>query len=395
MNDTSSPSIDGHCDQGFRAVRDAFEANLAEGLDVGAGVCVHIEGREVLNLWGGWANAGRTRSWNADTLVLVASATKALTAVCLLQLIEQGRVRLDAPVAKYWPEFAQSGKADIPVEHLLTHRAGVPAIASALPSDALCHWDVMIRALEQQAPFWTPGAKHGYHSVTFGFLIGEVVRRVSGISIGEYLREHVAKPLGLDFHVGLPASEDARTADVIPADPSVDPVTPLFAEVLRRGAVPGSVTQLTMANPVMPRDFVNSRQLRAAEIPAGNGHGTAQALAKFYSALSRGGAERGVRVLERSTLADATRERVFGMDEVLGLRSRFGLGFMLRHELFPIGPNPAAFGHPGAGGNLGFADPALELGFGYAMNRGKASAFGSPTAYRLVDALYESLRSAG
>src|SRR4030095_7959821 len=203
---------------------------------------------------------------------------------------------------------------------------------------------------EAQRPFWPPGEKHGYHSVTFGFLLGEVIRRVSGKRVGAYLQDHVCRPIGLDFYIGLPASEDVRTADVIPADFKDANATPLFAEVMRRAAIPGSVTQLTMSNPTPLPGAVNGRALRAAEIPAGNGHGTARSLAQFYSVLARGGAP----LLREGTLRGATHERVFGIDEVLGIRSRFGLGFMLRHELFPIGPDARAFGHPGAGGNLGF-----------------------------------------
>jgi CubicO group peptidase (beta-lactamase class C family) len=379
--------IEGHCDSAFRLVADAFEANLSERLDVGAGVCVHIEGKEVVNLWGGHMDAARSKPWRENTLVLVASTSKALTATCLLQLIEQGRVRLDEPVCTYWPEFARAGKEEVTIEHIMSHRAGVPAVSTPLPPDALTDWELMVHSLEEQRPFWPPGTKHGYHSLTFGFLLGEVIRRVSGQRVGAYLKEHVCAPLGLDFYIGLPASEDARTADVIPADLKDANATPLFAEVMRRAAIAGSVTQLTMSNPATPPDAVNSRALRAAEIPAGNGHGTARALAQFYSTLARGAAP----LLREETLHDATRERVFGIDEVLGIRSRFGLGFMLRHELFPIGPDARAFGHPGAGGNLAFADPTIALGFGYVMNRGKPSAFGSPTAYRLVDALYGAL----
>lgn len=382
--------IGGTCDPRFEKVQEAFVANL-EGADLGAGCSVWIDGEQVVDLWGGWREEARVHPWSEDTLVLVASSTKALTAVCLLQLIEQGRVDVDAPVATYWPGFGKAGKAGVTIRHILSHQGGVPAIAAPYTYDDHFNWDRIVELLEEQPPFWPPGEKHGYHPTLFGNLVGEVVRRVSGLSLGQYLKKNVCDPLGLDFWVGLPESEFSRVAEVSFASPDLMAPTPEFGKLMERAAVQGSVSQLAFGNPPAPPGLASSAALRKAEMPGSNGHGTAVALGRFYAALARGGELDGVRILEPETIEKATEEQVFGIDETIGATSRFGLGFMLRHDLHPIGPNPKAFGHPGAGGNLGFADPALKLGFGYVMNRGKPSMFGSPTAYRLVDAVYDCL----
>lgn len=385
--------IGGVCDPRFERVREAFEANLA-GLDLGAAVSVWLDGAPVVDLWGGWCEEGRQTPWSEDTLVLTASVTKAFTAACLLQLVEQGRVDVDAPVARYWPEFAQNGKSGITVRHVMSHQGGLPGLQGEHTYDDLCAWDPVIRRLETQRPLWPPGTRHGYHPVMYGYLLGEIVRRVSGLTLGQYLRAHVCEPLGLEFWVGLPDSELGRCADVSFAPPELMAPTEEFKTLMQQTAVPGSAAALAFGGPPPPEGLTSSAAFRRAEMPGSNGHGTARALGKFYAALAQGGALDGVRLLQPETLARATREEVYGVDATIGAPSRFGLGFMLRHDKFPIGPNPGAFGHPGAGGNLGFADPERRLGFGYVMNRGKPSAFGSPTAYRLVDAVYASLGAA-
>lgn len=382
--------VAGSCDPKFEPVREAFLENL-DGADLGAGVSVWLDGRQVVNLWGGYRDEARKRRWTEDTLVMVASVTKAFSAVCLLQLIEQGKVELEAPVATYWPEFAKAGKSKITIRHILTHQGGLPAISAPYTYEDYFAWDPITKLLEDQEPFWVPGEKHGYHPVLFGNLVGEVVRRVAKVSIGQYLQAHVCRPLGLDFFIGVPKSEFDRVAEVSFATPDVMSATPEFKALMERAAQPGSVAQLAFGNPPPPPDIAKADGLKSAEMPGSNGHGTAPALAKFFAALSQGGELDGVRILEPETVARATEEEVFGIDATIGATSRFGLGFMLRHDIYPIGPNPKAFGHPGAGGNLGFADPAHKLGFGYVMNRGKPSMFGSPTAYNLVNALYSCL----
>ena len=212
----ASAAIDGLCDPRLRGVRETFVENFARYGEVGAAVAVTIDGRPVVDLWAGHADAARTRRWARDTIVNIASATKGLTAICAHRLADRGLLDLDAPVAAYWPEFAQAGKAAIPVHLLLSHRAGLPAIDAPLPTEALYAWDTMTRALAAQAPWWEPGTRHGYHAFTFGWLVGEVVRRITGKSLGRYWREEVAGPLGIDCHIGLAAEDDARVAEFIP-----------------------------------------------------------------------------------------------------------------------------------------------------------------------------------
>lgn len=388
-------TLHGHCDERFTKLRSAFEASFDSGEDVGAAVAITIDGEPVVDLWGGLANAETGQPWQEDTLVNVYSTTKGMTAICAHKLVERGQLDVDAPVASYWPEFAAAGKGGIPVRYLLSHQAGLPAISKPLEPGALYDWDAMTAALAAQEPWWKPGEKHGYHALTFGFLVGEVVRRISGRSLGTFFREEVAEPLGLDFHIGLDARHDPRVADMIPLPPTPAdapvPEGPL-GQMMQDMADPTTMTGAAFSNPASGPNAVNSREWRAAEIPAANGHGTARALARVYGALARGGEVDGVRVLERETIENAITEQAFGPDAVLGqLPMRFGLGFMLRQDLMPLGPNPRTFGHPGAGGSVGFADPDAKIGFGYTMNKMHPAMLGGAGAFVLISALFDSL----
>ena len=388
-------TLHGHCDERFTKLRSAFEASFDSGEDVGAAVAITIDGEPVVDLWGGLANAETGQPWQEDTLVNVYSTTKGMTAICAHKLVERGQLDVDAPVASYWPEFAAAGKGGIPVRYLLSHQAGLPAISKPLEPGALYDWDAMTAALAAQEPWWKPGEKHGYHALTFGFLVGEVVRRISGRSLGTFFREEVAEPLGLDFHIGLDARHDPRVADMIPLPPTPAdapvPEGPL-GQMMKDMADPTTMTGAAFSNPAGGPNAVNSREWRAAEIPAANGHGTARALARVYGALARGGEVDGVRVLERETIENAITEQAFGPDAVLGqLPMRFGLGFMLRQDLMPLGPNPRTFGHPGAGGSVGFADPDAKIGFGYTMNKMHPAMLGGAGAFVLISALFDSL----
>jgi CubicO group peptidase (beta-lactamase class C family) len=386
--------VHGHCEPGFARVRDALSQILASGAEVGLALAVYVDKRAVVDLWGGHADAARTRPWERDTLVNLYSVGKAVTAICALRLAERGLLDLDAPVARYWPEFAQAGKAKIPVRYLLTHQAGLPAVARPLPSGAWSQWSVMIEALAAQAPWWEPGAGHGYHVNTQGFLVGEVVRRVTGQTLGTYLRESLAGPAGVDFFVGLPRELDARCADVLPAPPGPE------NEELRRQL---SVDPATLSGPALMRfntyrnppeisgtGVVNTRAWRAAEVPSTNGHGNARAVARLYSALAGDGTLDGIVVLSPATIARAIEPQVHGEDIVLQRPTRFGLGFQLTMAERPLGPNPRAFGHFGAGGSLGFADPDARVAFGYAMNQGRAG-WQHKHVRRLIDLVYAAL----
>jgi len=386
--------IEGTCEPKFNRVKEAFAANFepgaTAGAEVGAAVALTLDGKPVVDLWAGHADKEKTRPWTRDTIVNVYSTTKGLTAICAHRLVDQGKLDIDAPVAKYWPEFAAAGKEKIPVRFLLCHRAGLPAISKTLAPDSLFDWTAMCAALAEQKPWWDPGMRHGYHALTFGWLVGEVIRRITGKSPGTYFRDEVAKPLGLDTHIGLGAEHDARVADLIASPPPRPGEPNLFAEVLKN---PESVTAKAFANPPVlgAPGLVNSRAWRGCEIPAANGHTTARSLARLYGALARGGEVDGYRVLTPESIVRCHSEQASGPDEVLFISTRFGLGFMMSQPGASLGPNPRSFGHPGAGGSLGFADPEARIGFGYVMNKMQAGLLIDPRATTLIDAAYASL----
>jgi CubicO group peptidase (beta-lactamase class C family) len=373
----------------FARVREAFEKNFASG-EVGAGLAVTVNGELVVDLWGGHRDLERTKPWQRDTLVNVYSTTKGLTAICANRLAERGKLDLDAPVASYWPEFAQAGKAGIPVRWLLSHRAGLAAIRETIPKESRFDWKYMTGALAAEQPWWEPGTAHGYHALTYGYLVGEVVRRIDGRTLGAYFRDELAAPLGLDFHIGIGPELDARVADMIPAPPTPPGVPNPFAAAAQN---PDSLVGRAFANPVLETGVVNSRAWRAAEIPAANGHGTARGLARIYGALARDGVLDGVPVLSPAQIERAYTEQSYGEDKVLApLPTRFGLGFFMTQPIIPFGPNPRAFGHPGAGGSIAFADPDAKLGFAYVMNQMQLGLAGDARGFGLISEVYEALK---
>ena len=389
-----APRAQGWCEPAFGAQRDALEVIVATGAEVGAALAVEVDKHPVVDLWIGHRDAARTLPWQADTLVNLYSIGKAVTAVCALRLVDEGRLDLDAPVARYWPEFAQAGKAGLPVRHLLTHEAGLPAVGAELPRGAMLDWSVMAAALAAQRPWWEPGQAHGYHVNTQGFLVGEVVRRITGKTLGTYLREEIAGPAGIEFMIGVGPELDGRCADILPPLPTSD----ADAQRQRLDVDPASLAGLdrmraqAYVNPpdLSGRGLVNTRRWRAAEIPSTNGHGTARAVARLYAALATDGDLDGVHVLSPDVVALAIRERVYGDDIVLRRPTRFGLGFQLTMPERPLGPGPHAFGHFGAGGSLGFADPDTRLAFGYAMNQGRTG-WQHRHVRHLIDLVYAAL----
>lgn len=389
----SKLTIDGACDERFRAVGDAFAENFASRGEVGAAVTVVVGGRTVVDLWGGLADARAQKPWLHDTIVMVFSSTKGATALSAHHLAARGKLDVDAPVARYWPEFAAAGKGQIPVRMLLNHQAGLPAIERLMPDDALLDWSAMTTALAEQAPWWTPGSAHGYHAITSGFLIGEVVRRISGLSLGNYFREAVAGPLGLDFWIGLPEEQEARVARLIPAPMPTEP-SPFFAALIDRS----TLVNRAFLNPptLMKPPGMLSRGARAAEIPAANGMANARALAGMYAPLACGGTLGGLEIVDRATLDRMSATESEGEDRVLLMPTRFALGFMKTMDNHPfdsaiLGPSPRAFGHVGAGGSLGMADPDTGVAFGYVMNQMGPGLLLNPRGQSLVDAVYESL----
>lgn len=377
--------IHGTCDPKFEPVKDAFRENFAARGEVGAAVSVTIENVKVVDLWGGFKDAEKTDPWLEDTIVNTYSTTKGMTTICAHRLIQRGELDVDAPVVKYWPEFGAAGKAEVPVRQLLCHRVGLAAIDKPLTADDVLNWETMTTALAEQEPNWAPGTKHGYHAMTFGFLVGELIRRVSGKSVGTFFREEVAEPLGLDFHIGFGPELDARVATMLAAPPPPpDSPSPLAS------MEPGSLIARVFGNPAGGSN-VNSREWRAAEIPAANGHGTARALSRVYGALACGGSVDGIEVLSPDAIALATTEQAYGPDAVLIMPTRYGLGFWLSHEGAPLSPMRNGFGHPGMGGSVGFADPDARIGFGYVMNQMSAGLTVAGTGASLSAALYECL----
>ena len=375
------PEILGSCDRRFEAVRDALARNFRDHGELGAAVAIAVEGRLVVDVWAGWMDDARTRLWHEDTLVDVFSVGKAMATTCVLILAERGQVDLEAPVCRYWAEFAAAGKEEVTVRMLLAHRGGLPAVRRPLADEAIYDWDRMTAALAAEQPWWEPGSLHGYHVNTLGFLAGEIVRRVTGDGIGVFFRREVAAPLDADFHFGLGAEHDRRVAEYVfgsglaagdPEPPNADG---------ERQFLLGRV----YLNPpgLSGIGTVNTRAWRAAEIPSANGHASARAVARIYAAL-------GSRLLAPETIAQATAEHSAGIDFVLGRPSRFGLGFQLTQPERPLGPNPRSFGHFGVGGSLGFADPDAGLAFGYVMNR-SGPRWQNPRNRALIDAVYSSL----
>jgi CubicO group peptidase (beta-lactamase class C family) len=383
--------IDGWCDPGFTAVRDAFAANFADRGETGAAACLVVHGTVVADLWGGWADQAQGRPWQRDTLVNVFSVGKGLIAACTARLIGERRLDPDAPVARYWPEFAAAGKTDVTLRQLLSHQAGLPALRDPLPDGSMLDWSVMISALAAEPPWWPPGSGHGYHVNTFGFLAGEVIRRVTGTTVGTMLRDEIAVPLGADVHIGLPAAQHARVAEFawpVPPTPAAAPWS--------SGPPAAPVTQRMIANAyanpasLSGLGVVNTAAWRSAEVPSANAHATAAGVAGVYAALAGGGTVDGVRVVDSRALADAVAEQVYGEDLVLRRPSRFGLGFQLTQPERPLGPGPRAFGHFGAGGSVGLCDPDAGVAFGY-VTREMGPRWQNPRNRALLDAVFGSV----
>jgi CubicO group peptidase (beta-lactamase class C family) len=387
-------NIDGHVSPGFELVREAFRENFDQLGEVGAAVAVYHHGRLVVDLWGGTRDKEQGSPWEPDTLQLVFSTTKGLTSTVANLLVQRGQLDLDAPVAEYWPEFAASGKASVPVRWLLCHKAGLPVLDRQLTPGDVFAWDPVCDALAAQRPVWDPGTAHGYHSFTFGNLVGEVVRRITGESLGTVFAKEVAGPLGLDTYIGLPAALEPRLSKLVtpPVGGSADAAV-LYS--LPEGLRP---TMLAHSDPkgllqrslLTPLDF-NSRSLHAAEIPAANGITTARSVAKMYAALI--GEVDGIQLFDAETLRTARTVQAEGPDRVLLFETGFGLGFMLSFPLQPL-LSEGSFGHNGAGGSLGFADPESGVAFAYVMNKMNPHHVGDPRSVHLIEALRSSLRSA-
>jgi CubicO group peptidase (beta-lactamase class C family) len=380
--------IDGWVATEFDPVLDAFGANFDERGEVGAAVGVYLDGRPVVDLWGGLADPNAARPWVEDTIVPVFSCTKGVTAVCANLLIERGELDPDAPVASYWPEFAANGKDAITVRVALSHRAGLPLVEGDFTLDDVCAWDPIVEQLARQAPIWEPGTQHGYHMRTYGWITGELIRRITGVSPGTFLRKEVADPLDLSCWIGLPESEEPRVAHLVPPDMDMRAALAPLRDKLLLARVFGNPSDLFTYD-----EMWNTRQMHACELPSSNGIGDARSLARLYASCIQEGVD-GVRTLHDVTVQQARTEQVRGPDAVIIVESAYGLGFMLGSSFGAANP-PNVFGHAGAGGSLAFADPEVGVAFGYVMNDLRFGADGDPRSESLVRAMYEAVGRLG
>ncbi len=382
MSDTNF-DINGTCAAGFGPVRDAFAANFAERDEIGASVAVAVRGEPVVNLWAGWADPGRTREWQQDTLTNVWSTTKAMTSLCAHILMDRGELDPDAPVARYWPEFAAAGKSGILVRQVMSHQSGLTGLLVPATVSDYYDWDKTTSRLAAQEPLFPPGSTSGYQAITFGYLVGEVIRRITGQSCGAFFATEIAGPLGADFFIGLPRAELGRCSELQGVRPSEDEQAALAQAYA--SADPAALAALL--NPSLTGDEANADAWRMAEIPAANGHGTALGLVTVFGTLTDGSG----RLISAKTLEAARTSQGRHTDLVLGFPLEFGLGFGLSGPEGHFGPNPAAFGHDGFGGSAVGADPEAGVAFAYVMNRMGMNLVDDPRKMTLIDAVYRSL----
>jgi CubicO group peptidase (beta-lactamase class C family) len=382
MSDTNF-GINGTCAAGFEPVRDAFAANFAERDEIGASVAVAVRGEPVVNLWAGWADPGRTRAWQQDTLTNVWSTTKAMTSLCAHILIDRGELDPDVPVARYWPEFAAGGKSGILVRQIMSHQSGLTGLLVPATVSDYYDWDKTTSRLAAQEPLFPPGSASGYQAITFGYLVGEVVRRITGQSCGKFFATEIAGPLGADFFIGLPRAELGRCSELQGVRPSEDEQAALAQAYA--SADPAALAALL--NPSLTGDEANADAWRMAEIPAANGHGTALGLVTVFGTLTDGSG----RLISAKTLEAARASQGRHTDLVLGFPLEFGLGFGLSGPEGHFGPNPAAFGHDGFGGSAVGADPEAGVAFAYVMNRMGMNLVDDPRKMTLIDAVYHCL----
>ena len=389
---TTTPDVNGRVAPGFEEVRAEFERNLAKRGEIGAAVAAYWRGEKVVDLWGGRRVPNGDAPWNEDTMVVVMSTTKGLSAMTLAVANARGWLDYDAPVARYWPEFAQNGKSAITVRQLLGHEAGLVLLDEALTIEKLRDLDYVARVLARQVPAWPPGTRHGYHTLTLGLYMQEVIRRVDPTrrTLGRFFHEEIAEPLGLEFYIGLPrAIPDERLG-------KVKPLTPWRGLLALRYTPPAVTMKMIRPGSLLRRSFVglaadpNDRDYLEVEVPAGNGVGTARAIARAYSALAEGGAELGI-TPETFARVTAPPRVERAKDEVLGAPSYFSLGFLRPGPNVWFGSSQRAFGSPGAGGSFAFADPDARLGYAYVMNKLDFYLENDPREKALRDAVYRAL----
>jgi CubicO group peptidase (beta-lactamase class C family) len=374
-------SVEGFTHDKFAPVREIFAGNLASGQDVGASFCATVNGEIVVDLWGGYADAAKTRPWVKDTIVNVYSTTKTMTALTALLLADRGLIDFDAPVAKYWPEFAANGKERIKVSHLMSHSSGLSGWKEPIAKHEIYDWEKATSMLAAQAPFWEAGTAAGYHALTQGYLVGEVIRRVAGASVGTVFRTEIAEPLGADFHIGLPASEDDRVAELIPPPPG---------QAVGEGGDLHELMRNIATNPPIDVSETRTRAWRGAEIPAAGGTGNARSIAEVHMILANGGVAKGKRFMSEAGCRKALELQIEGTDKVMGVPAKFGLGFGLSGGMLPL-PSPNSMFWGGYGGSLAIIDMDAHTSFGYAMNKMAGTTTGDMRALGLAMAMWDGL----
>lgn len=372
--------VNGIVESGFEGVRDALAANLDSGDDVGASVCVLVDGHTAVDIWGGHIDEARTQPWQSDTIINVWSTTKTMAALCALLLADRGELDLHAPVARYWPEFKEAGKEGVEVRHLLSHTAGLSGWQEPMQPDDLYDWEKATSLLAAQEPWWEPGTASGYHAITQGYLVGEVVRRITGTTIGTFFADEVAGPLGADFHIGTGPEHDGRVAKVIPPPP-----------LALEGADPASIAIRTLGNPPLSAEQSWEVAWRRAEIPAAGGHGNARSVAAIQGALANGGEINGVQLLSAAGCQAALEEVSYTTDFVLGVPLRFGMGYGLNSPDTPLGPNPRTIFWGGWGGSLVIVDMDAHMVITYVMNKMGEGTVGDFRGAGIAAAAFEGL----
>lgn len=386
MNEQNAAIVCGTCNGRFEPLRDLFAANLTSGQDLGASLAVNLDGEMVVDLWGGWADEARTVPWEQNTITNVFSTTKTMTSLAALVLVDRGELDLDANVAAYWPEFARQGKGEIKVRHLLSHTSGLSGWEQPITIEDVYDWEKSTAMLAAQAPWWKPGTRSGYHGLTYGHLIGEVIRRITGRRLGQFFAEEIAGPLGADFHIGLRPSEFYRIANVVPLpEPQVD-----LREMDR-----DTVAFKSVSNPTMRAEWSWTESWRRADIGAANGHGNARSVARIQSAVACGGQVDGVRLLSPRTIDRIFKLQSDTIDLVMGIRLRMGVGYgvLPMPQVLPFLPEGRLCAWGGWGGSLVIADADRLLTFAYVMNKMAPGIVGAIAAglvrrlYAIVDGL--------
>jgi len=376
-------TIHGTCDPRFDALRDEFAARLDSGEELGASICVMLDGEPVVDLWGGHADADRTEPWGRDTIVNVFSITKTMTALCALILVDRSLLDLDRPVAHYWPEFAANGKDDVLVRHLLSHTSGVSAWERPVELQDIYNTDEAAARLAGQPPWWEPGTASGYHALNFGHLIGELVRRIDGRSLGDFFDDEIARPVGADFHIGTGPEHHGRIAPIVPPPPLEFDLGSLDQD---------SVLVKTLTCPLLDMNEVNSASWRQAQIGAANGHGNARSIARIQSLVSCGGEVDGVRLLSPSTVERIFDEQIDGVDLGIATPLRFGIGYGLPHPVtVPTVRGGKVAWWAGFGGSMLVNDADNRMTFAYAMNAMAPGLIGSDRSEAYLRATNEAL----